>query len=97
MDATPGIIVSPLTRRARVAGTGLEVFEIIRQYQAAHEDFALLQAAYHWLTRDQLRAALNYYDRHREEVDVRLAREQTTRLEDIWEKYPQTRPPHLRR
>jgi uncharacterized protein (DUF433 family) len=92
-NARPGILVSPLTGEARIAGTGLEVFEVVRRYQALDNDFAALQQAYHWLTRNQLRAALEYYGEHRAEVDARLAREQTARIEDLWAKHPHTRPP----
>src|SRR5262245_31909777 len=58
----PGIVFADgvVGRVPRVAGTGLEVFEIVGGYRRMDEDWVLLRRAYHWLTEAQLRAALDY-------------------------------------
>ncbi|MBI2761930.1 MAG: hypothetical protein HYX51_10965 [Chloroflexi bacterium] len=92
-EQAPGVIVSALSGKARVAGAGLEVFELIKTYQALSGDFAAFRLAYHWLTEAQLKAALAWYESHKQEVEERLERERTRSLEEHWEKYPETRPP----
>lgn len=69
----PGIIYSPVRNRARILGSGLEVFEIIGQYRAMDEDFARLQEAFHWLTAEQLRAAIAFAEANPEFVNAELA------------------------
>ena len=63
MRRCPGIIYADgvTGRRARVAGTGLEVWEIIATYKSVNENFKRLKKAYHWLADQQLRAAVGYY------------------------------------
>jgi uncharacterized protein (DUF433 family) len=82
----------PTGRRATVAGTGLDVWEIIATWREIGENFERLQAAYHWLSEEQLRAALEYYERNTEEIEARLAREQEWTPEAVWERFPYTRP-----
>ena len=71
MERVPGIIFvdGPTGRRARVAGTGLEVFEIIHGYETVDEDLERLLAAFHWLKGEQILAALRYYREFPEEID----------------------------
>lgn len=70
MERVPGIIFAdgPAGRRARVAGTGLEVFEIINVYYAADEDLERLMRTFHWLKAEQILAALDYYRAFPEEI-----------------------------
>ena len=70
MRRVPGIIFvdGPIGRRARVAGTGLEVFEVIKVYRSVAEDWDRLIAALHWLTDDQLRAAPTYAQTYPEDI-----------------------------
>ena len=77
MRRVPGIIFADgaAGRRARIAGTGLDVFEIIKEYLACDRDLYCLLGAFHWLTWDQLNAALTYYEQFPDEIDKRLARE----------------------
>jgi hypothetical protein len=51
----PGVIFADGVsgRRARVAGTGLEIWEIITTYKSVNQDFRRFQKAYHWLTEQQ--------------------------------------------
>ncbi len=77
MQMVPGIVFADevLGRVPRIAGTGLQVFEIVKVYNAAGGSFRNLRRAFHWLTPEQLRAALAYYAAFPEEVDARIALE----------------------
>jgi uncharacterized protein (DUF433 family) len=48
-------------RRAKVAGTGIEVWEIIAAYKSVGKDLKKLKKAYHWLSQGQVKAVLSYY------------------------------------
>lgn len=63
MQRCPGIVFTEGTtgRRARIAGTGIEVWEVIATYKGVSEDLNRLQKTYHWLTGQQLRSAIGYY------------------------------------
>lgn len=82
----------PDGRVVRVAGTGLEVWEIVGTYQALGEDRARLQQSYHWLSEQQLQAALAYAEAYPDEIAARLAREDQWTPETVWSTYPATRP-----
>ena len=60
-------------RRAKVAGTGIDVWEIINDWNWFGRDFDVLCYEKDWLTPDQLRAALNYYALYPEEIDQFIA------------------------
>ncbi|MGI8552598.1 MAG: DUF433 domain-containing protein [Dehalococcoidia bacterium] len=93
MRRAPGIIFAdgPSGRRARIADTGLDVFEIIKEYLARGRKWERLTAGFHWLTEEQLQAALAYYERFPEEIDARLDREAAITPEYIRAKYPLSR------
>ena len=78
MRRVPGIIFieGRAGRRATVAGTGLEVWEIVRTWKHEEEDEARLAAAYPRLTPGQRRAALAYYAYYPQEIDERIARDE---------------------
>lgn len=80
MRRVPGVAFtdSMLGRRAVVAGTGIDVWEVIATWQAVERDEALLREAYDWLTPAQIRAAVGYYQLYPQEIDTRLA------LEESW-------------
>jgi uncharacterized protein (DUF433 family) len=98
VEIVPGIIYSPLAKRARVHGTGLEVWEIVRVYRMGDGDFERLQRSFHWLTPEQLRTALDFADKNPGFIAAELAEADATpqRLRELWEKHPFTKPPHLR-
>jgi uncharacterized protein (DUF433 family) len=77
MRRVPGIVMvdGPTGRRAVVAGSGLDVWEIIATWQACERDERQLAQNYPWLTQPQLRAALAYYALYPDEIEARLARE----------------------
>src|SRR3990172_8654286 len=63
MRRCPGIIFSEgvTGRRARIAGTGVEVWEVIYEYQITGNNIDALKQALSHLSERQLIAALNYY------------------------------------
>jgi len=75
MRRCPGIAFAdgPTGRRARIAGTGLDVWEVIATYQSVDREVGRLREAYHWLSDPQLRAALGYYAAYPDEIDRRIA------------------------
>jgi len=75
-------------RKARVAGTGLEVWEIIATYIGVKQNVKRLQKAYHWLTEQQLRAAIGYYTVYREEIDQQIKQNESWSKDTIIENYP---------
>ena len=98
MRRIPGIVFAdgPSGRVARVAGTGLEVFEIIRAFRDMDEDWERLRAAYHWLSENQLRAALAYAAAYPEEIGERLRADERWTPETLWATYPFMRPRNRR-
>lgn len=77
MRRAPGIVFAagPTGRRAVVAGTGLDVWELVAAWLEGSRDFEDLKRNYEWLTEAQLRSALRYYELYPEEIDARLERE----------------------
>ncbi|MFQ5899773.1 MAG: DUF433 domain-containing protein [Candidatus Methylomirabilia bacterium] len=75
MRRCPGIVFAdgPAGRRARIAGTGLDVWEVIATWNSLDREFGRVREAYSWLSEPQLRAALGYYAAYPEEIDRRIA------------------------
>lgn len=75
MRRCPGIVFAdgPTGRRARIAGTGLDVWEVIAIYRSVGRKVARLRQAYPWLSEPQLRAALGYYAAYPKEIERRIA------------------------
>lgn len=94
MRRIPGIVFvdSPLGRVARVAGTGIEIFEIARTYEELGEDRERLKSAYHWLSPQQLRAALAYISAYPQEIEDCLTADSRWTPEEVWTRYPFTEP-----
>jgi uncharacterized protein (DUF433 family) len=90
MRRCPGILFAEGTsgRRARVAGTGIEVWEVIATYKSVKEDFKRLQKAYHWLSREQLKAALGYYMIYPQEIDRLIEQNEQWNDEKVRDRYP---------
>jgi uncharacterized protein (DUF433 family) len=90
MRRVPGIVMvdGPTGRRAVVAGSGLDVWEIIATWQAGGHDERQLAQNYPWLTPAQLRAALAYYALYPDEIAARLAREQSWTPERVRRELP---------
>lgn len=73
MFQCPGIIFtnSPTgVRRATVAGTGLDVWELISIYKSYKDEKKLLKD--YLLIQSQLNAALNYYEHYKKEIEEEI-------------------------
>ena len=90
MHRCPGIIFAEGVsgRRARIVGTGIEVWEVIANYKSLGGDLERLNTIYHWLTELQLRAALAYYSAYPKEIDNLIAQNENWTRESVQEKYP---------
>lgn len=86
----PGIVFTEGTsgKRARIAGTGIEVWEVIATYKSVDQDFKRLGRAYQWLSEQQLKSALGYYSLYGEEIDALIADNGQWTPEEIQKKYP---------
>jgi uncharacterized protein (DUF433 family) len=94
MRRVPGVafVDGPAGRRAVVAGTGLDVWEVIATWRACEENGELLRQSYPWLNEVQLRSALAYYEVYPKEIDVRLHREAQWDAERVHRELPFARP-----
>jgi uncharacterized protein (DUF433 family) len=90
MKRCPGIVFAdgPSGRRARVAGTGLDVWEVISTYKSLDCDDGRLRNSYHWLSEPQLRAALAYFRLYREEIERQIGRNQAWSKEQLASRHP---------
>lgn len=90
MHRCPGIVFAEgvTGRRARIAGTGLAVWEVIATHKSVGEDFDRLRSAYHWLNDLQLRSALGYYRAYPKEIDALIDQNKGWTKESIHRTYP---------
>lgn len=86
----PGIVFAdgPSGRRAVIAGTGLDVWEVVATYKSLARDDARLREAYHWLSEPQLRSALSYFRLYPEEIERQIARNEAWTKEQLAERHP---------
>ncbi len=80
-------------RVAVIAGTGLEVWEVIDQFRAMGEDWDGLKAGFDWLSDFQLRAALAYAEAYPEEIKVQVNDNASWTPDRVWSRYPFMKPP----
>lgn len=95
MQRVPGIVFAdtPMgTRVARIAGTGLEVFEVIHQFRLMDENWNRFRMAFHWLSDAQLRSAVTYAETFPEDVDPLVDELSNFDLAEVWRKYPFMKP-----
>ena len=90
MHRCPGIVFNEGVsgRRARIAGTGIEVWEIIANYKSVGKDIARLRTAFNWLSELQLRAALGYYRAYPKEIDHLMAQNENWTRESTYKRFP---------
>ena len=95
MRRIPGIVFadSPSGRTARIGGSGLDVWEVIAEYQARGQEWDRLRQSFHWLSEAQLRSALAYAAAYPEEIAAALHDEASWTPERVWSTYPFTKPP----
>ena len=86
----PGITFAdgPAGRRARIAGTGIEVWELIATFKGLEEDYEKLKEAYHWLSEQQIRAALSFYALYPKEIDTRISSNEEMTEDKVRKRFP---------
>jgi uncharacterized protein (DUF433 family) len=94
MRRVPGIYFmgEPTGRCARVAGTGLGVWEIIEAYLDWNQSFEELADYYDWLSREQLEAAIDYWRAFPDEIEGRIAMEGEFTPEEYYAMHPWAHP-----
>jgi uncharacterized protein (DUF433 family) len=80
-----------MERTAKIAGSGLEVWEVIAQYKAMGKDEQRLRKSFHWLTEHQIRAALGYYKAYPQEIDRQIELNEMVNEEYVTKNYPHLR------
>lgn len=95
----PGITFAdgPTGRRARIAGTGIEVWELIATFKGLEEDYKKLKKAYHWLSEQQIRAALSYYALYTKEIDERISANEEMTEDRVLKRFPFLSKPEVKR
>ena len=98
MRRVPGVVFmdGPTGRRACIAGTGLDVWEVISALKSVGADRGRLAASYEWLSDRQLSAALAYYDIYPQEIDARIEEEDRWTPEKLYGEFPYLRPYNAR-
>ena len=86
----PGVYFAdePGGRTAKITGTGLGVWEVIRDYLAIGEREDRLQEIFPYLTRTQIGAARNYFLRYRDEIQRRVRENAALTPEAVIAQYP---------
>ncbi len=86
MRRCPGIIFNEGVsgRKAGIAGTGIEVWEIIAGYKSVDQDFQRLCSSYHWLTQQQLKSAIGYWKIYPDEIELLMSRNEDRTEERIY-------------
>ena len=90
MRRCPGILFvdGPSGRRARIAGSGIDVWELIATFKGLSEDYEQLKKAYHWLNEQQIRAAFSYYALYPGEIDDTISRNENLDQHEILKRFP---------
>ena len=79
MRRCPGIYFAdePAGREAKIAGTGLSIWEVIAVYKAVSKEERALRRRFPWLTEAQLKATLLYYRSFPDEIEALVADNET--------------------
>ncbi len=94
MRRAPGIVFmdGAAGRRAVIAGTGLDVWEVAAQLRESGGEVEELGEFFPWLSRAQISSALAYYELYPDEIDARIEREESWTPERLWSEHPFMRP-----
>jgi len=86
----PGIVFAEGVRgrHAKIAGTGLYVWEVISIYQSVDSDLERLKHACERLTEQQLLAALGYHRLYPKEIEGQIAENEQWTRDRIGKEYP---------
>lgn len=89
MRECPGIYFAsePAGRTAKIAGTGLAVWEVLRDY-VHDQDVERLRLAFGQLSQAQITAALMYFGRHPEEIRREVDANAALTPEALEQRYP---------
>jgi len=90
MRRCPGVTFAdgPTGRRAKIAGTGIDIWEFIATFKGVGENYNKLQETYHWLSDQQIRSALSYYALYPDEVDEKIIRNEDITHEQVIKRFP---------
>lgn len=93
MRKCPGIVFidGPTGRRARIEGTGIDVWELISAYQELNHDLSALREAFHWLTERQIMAAIGYARTYPDEIEMLIRKNKAWSKEKARAELPFTR------
>jgi len=89
MRQCPGIyfVDEPSGRTAKIGGTGLGVWEVVRDF-SRDQDADRIRKAFPQLSRAQITAALMYYARYRDEVQAQIDANAALTPDTIENQYP---------
>ena len=90
MRRCPGVTFAdgPTGRRAKIAGTGIDIWEFVATFKGLGEDYDKLKDAYHWLSDQQIRSALSYYALYPDEIDEKIARNEGITEAQVIKRFP---------
>ena len=86
----PGVTFAdgPTGRRARIVGTGIDIWEFIATFMGLDENYNKLKQTYHWLSDQQIRSALSYYALYPDEIDEKITRNEDITHEQVIKRFP---------
>jgi uncharacterized protein (DUF433 family) len=86
----PGVTFAdgPTGRRAKIAGTGIDIWEFIATFKGLGENYDKLKKTYHWLSDQQIRSALSYYALYPDEIDERITRNEMITPKKVIRRFP---------
>lgn len=90
MRRCPGITFAdgPTGRRARIAGSGIDIWEFVAMFKCLGENYDKLKETYHWLTEQQIRSAFSYYALYPDEIDEKTASNRDITQEQVFKRFP---------
>lgn len=93
MRKCPGIVFvdGPTGRRARIEGTGIDVWELISAFHDLKDDLPSLKESFHWLTDRQIMAAMGYARRYPDEIEMLIRKNTEWSKESARTELPFTR------
>jgi len=90
MRRCPGITFAdgPAGRRAKIAGSGIDIWELIATFKSLGENYNKLKDTYHWLSDQQIRSALSYYALYPDEIEEKITRNEAITEAQVIKRFP---------
>jgi uncharacterized protein (DUF433 family) len=90
MRRCPGVTFAdgPTGKRAKIAGTGIDIWEFIATFKGLGENYNKLKEAYHWLSDQQIRSALSYYALYPSEIDEKITYNENITQDQVIKRFP---------